>query len=115
MPRDADSVLLESVATRRARLRAAFLHGDIRGRRTTADNVRRFVGSIVIAAVACAACAGYSFVQKVGPLRPSTTQVTQSPAPPPTDDALLTGTAPADDATAPADPSQTDPTEGSTP
>lgn len=108
MPRDADSVLLESVATRRARLRAAFLHGDIPGRRTTADNVKRFVGSIVIAAVACAACAGYSFVQKAGPLRPSPTQVTQSPAPP-------ADTAPPADSTAPADPQQSDPTEGSTP
>lgn len=102
MPRDADSVLLESVATRRARLRAAFLHGDIPGRRTTADNVKRLVGSIVLAAVACAACAGYSFVQDAGPLRPSPTQVTQAPTPPA-------------DTAAPTETTPPDPTEGTTP
>lgn len=108
MPRDADSVLLESVATRRARLRAAFLHGDIPGRRTTADNVKRLVGSIVLAAVACAACAGYSFVQDAGPLRPSPTQVTQAPTPP-------ADTAAPVDTAAPTETTQPDPTEGTTP
>jgi hypothetical protein len=63
MARDPDAILLESVKVHRGRLRAAFLHGDLRDRRTTNDNVRRFVGSTVIAALVCAGCAGYSFVQ----------------------------------------------------
>jgi len=61
--RDPDAILLESVRVHRGRLRAAFLHGDLRDRRTTNDNVRRFVGSTVVAALLCAGCAGYSFVQ----------------------------------------------------
>ena len=63
MARDPDAILLESVRVHRGRLRAAFLHGDLRDRRTTNDNVRRFVGSTVVAALLCAGCAGYSFVQ----------------------------------------------------
>lgn len=103
MPRDSDAILLESVTTRRARLRAAFLHGDMLGRRTTSDNVRRFIGSIVLAAVACAGCAGYSFVKaNAGSVRGGTQQGTvQTTAPTPTD------------ATTQSDP--TDPTKGSTP
>lgn len=63
MARDGDAVLLESVRVHRGRLRAAFLHGDLTQRRTTNDNARRFVGSAVLAAVICAGCAGWSFVQ----------------------------------------------------
>jgi hypothetical protein len=63
MARDPDKQLLESVETRRARLTSAFLHGDLAGRRKVSDNVKRLVGSIVLAAVACAGCVGYSFVQ----------------------------------------------------
>lgn len=63
MARDHDKQLLESVATRRARLREAFLHGDLGSRRTTSDNVKRFVTSFVLGAVACAGTAGFSFVQ----------------------------------------------------
>lgn len=63
MARDSDAVLLESVRVHRSRLRGAFLHGDLGDRRTTPDNVRRFIGSTVVAAVLCAGCAGWSFVQ----------------------------------------------------
>ncbi|MEU4384679.1 hypothetical protein [Promicromonospora sp. NPDC023805] len=63
MARDPDRQLLESVETRRARLISAFLHGELAGRRNVSDNVKRLIGSIVLAAVACAGCAGYSFVQ----------------------------------------------------
>lgn len=63
MAADSDAVLLESARVRRERLRAAFLHGRLRERRTTRDNVRRFVGSTVLAALACAGCAGWSFIQ----------------------------------------------------
>lgn len=82
MPRDSDAVLLESVSTRRARLRSAFLHGDMVGRRTTSDNVRRFIASIVLAAVACAGCAGYSFVKaNAGSMRGGSQGTVQTPSP----------------------------------
>ncbi|GHG47802.1 hypothetical protein GCM10011331_08980 [Flavimobilis marinus] len=63
MPRDHDAILLESTRVHRERLTAAFLHGEMATRRTTKDNVRRFLGSTVIAAVMCAGCAGFSFFQ----------------------------------------------------
>jgi hypothetical protein len=59
-----DAILLESVKTHRSRLRAAFLFGQLDDRRTANDNIRRLVGSLVLAAVACAACVGVSFVMK---------------------------------------------------
>ncbi|NMR21605.1 hypothetical protein [Cellulomonas fimi] len=81
MPRDHDAILLESVRVHRARLRAAFLHGDLLARRTTNDNVRRFVGSTVIAAVISAGFAGYSFYQaNAGSLRGGVSPAAVSPA-----------------------------------
>jgi hypothetical protein len=77
--RDPDAILLESVRVHRGRLRAAFLHGDLRDRRTTNDNVRRFVGSTVVAALLCAGCAGYSFVQAHSGSLGSTPTTTRTP------------------------------------
>ncbi len=57
-----DSILLESVRTHRARLRGAFLLGTLTGRRTINDNIKRFIGSVVLAAVIGAVCIGTSFV-----------------------------------------------------
>lgn len=75
-----DAVLLESVRVHRARLRAAFIHGELRARRTTTDNVKRLVGSVVVAAVVCAGCAGYSFFQaNVGAARPGATAPSTAP------------------------------------
>ncbi|MDJ0350054.1 hypothetical protein [Cryobacterium sp. PH29-G1] len=62
MSSDSDVLLLETVKTHRARLRAAFLFGELTERRAANDNVRRFIGSMVLAAVGCAACVGVSFV-----------------------------------------------------
>lgn len=62
--REYDGQLLESVATRRGRLRESLLWGRLRRRRATADNLRRFAVSIVIAALACAGCVSWSFVQQ---------------------------------------------------
>lgn len=74
MARETDAILLESVRVHRARLRAAFVHGALAARRTTNDNVRRFVASTVIAAVACAGCAGWSFLREnLDSMRGSTT------------------------------------------
>lgn len=63
MARDLDDELLESVKVRRRRLREAFIYGGLRTRRTVSDINRRLMFSIIAAAVACAACAGTSFVK----------------------------------------------------
>ena len=81
MARETDAILLESVRVHRARLRAAFVHGALAARRTTNDNVRRFVASTVIAAVACAGCAGWSFLREnLDSMRASTTPSPTAPA-----------------------------------
>lgn len=59
-----DAILLESVKTHRSRLRAAFLFGQLDERRTANDNIKRLIGSLVFAAVACAGSVGVSFVMK---------------------------------------------------
>ena len=59
---DRDLVLLETVKTHRARLVAAFLSGELAERRVVTDNLRRLLGGLVLAAVVCAACVGFSFV-----------------------------------------------------
>lgn len=80
MARESDAILLESVRVHRARLRAAFVHGALAARRTTNDNVRRFVASTVIAAVACAGCAGWSFLREnLDSMRGSTTPSPTAP------------------------------------
>lgn len=62
MSADRDVVLLETVRTHRARLLAAFLFGDLEERRVVNDNRKRVIGSMVLAAVVCAGCVGFSFV-----------------------------------------------------
>lgn len=60
---DYDAQLLESVAVRRRRLRDALLWGGLRGRRTMPDNAVRAVIGGVLAALLCAGCVGWSFLQ----------------------------------------------------
>ena len=60
-----DAILLETVKTHRARLASAFVHGELTERRRANDNVRRLVGGVVVAAVLCAGCVGFSFVASV--------------------------------------------------
>lgn len=110
MPQNSDSLLLESVATHRARLRSAFLLGWLVDRRQVNDNVRRFVGSVVLAAVACVGCVGYSFVvdalarqaaeraaqSSSAPAAPTTTP---APTAAPSSGTTVPPTAPADDPT----------------
>jgi hypothetical protein len=62
--RDYDAQLLESVAVRRQRLNDALLHGSLRTRRRVSDNLRRAVAGAVVAAVLCAGCVGWSFLQR---------------------------------------------------
>jgi hypothetical protein len=62
MANNRDAILLETVKTHRSRLTAAFLFGELPERRIANDNVRRFIGGIVLGAVACAICVGIAFV-----------------------------------------------------
>lgn len=65
MAGDRDVVLLETVRTHRSRLVAAFLFGELDERRVVIGNVRRMIVGLVLAAVACAGCAGTAFVLSV--------------------------------------------------
>jgi hypothetical protein len=57
-----DTILLETVRTHRARLLSAFLYGELAERRLGQDNLKRLLGSVVLAAVICTGCVGYSLV-----------------------------------------------------
>ncbi|MGI5470652.1 hypothetical protein [Streptomyces sp. CA-132043] len=63
MARDYDSQLLESVAVRRRRMRDALLFGAQRARRTADERLGKVFAGIAIAAVLCAGCVGWSFLQ----------------------------------------------------
>jgi uncharacterized protein HemX len=65
MARDYDSQLLESVAVRRRRMRDALLFGAQRARRTADERLGKVFAGIAIAAVLCAGCVGWSFVQNM--------------------------------------------------
>jgi hypothetical protein len=62
MPTNRDTILLETVKTHRARLLSAFLYGELAERRLGQDNLKRLLGSVVLAAVICTACVGFSLV-----------------------------------------------------
>ncbi|MET9388939.1 hypothetical protein ABZY20_00775 [Streptomyces sp. NPDC006624] len=59
---DYDSQLLESVSVRRRRLRDALLFGTQRQRRSADERLGKLFAGVVIAAVVCAGCVGWSFV-----------------------------------------------------
>ncbi|HZA82402.1 MAG TPA: hypothetical protein VFC13_13175, partial [Actinomycetes bacterium] len=42
----------------------ALLHGSLRTRRRASDNLRRAFAGAVVAAVLCAGCVGWSFLQR---------------------------------------------------
>ena len=62
MPDQRDAVLVDQAKIQRMRLGAALLYGRIDERRTVNDHMRRLIGSLIVAAVACAVCVGVSFV-----------------------------------------------------
>ncbi|MET9530939.1 MULTISPECIES: hypothetical protein [unclassified Streptomyces] len=62
MAHDYDSQLLESVSVRRRRIRDALLFGSQRGRRSADERLGKVLTGVVIAAVLCAGCVGWSFV-----------------------------------------------------
>ncbi|WP_328538102.1 hypothetical protein [Streptomyces sp. NBC_00344] len=78
MAHDYDSQLLESVAVRRRRMRDALLFGTERRRRSADERLGKVFAGIVIAAVLCAGCVGWSFVSHrvmgKSPLSPSIQQ-----------------------------------------
>ncbi|MFD9938774.1 hypothetical protein ACFWZ6_37225 [Streptomyces massasporeus] len=59
---DYDNQLLESVSVRRRRIRDALLFGAQRQRRSTDERLGKLFVGVVIAAVVCAGCVGWSFV-----------------------------------------------------
>ncbi|MEU0174520.1 hypothetical protein ABZ178_14360 [Streptomyces massasporeus] len=59
---DYDNQLLESVSVRRRRLRDALLFGAQRQRRSLDERMGKVFAGVVIAAVVCAGCVGWSFV-----------------------------------------------------
>ncbi len=65
MAREFDTQLIESVAVRRVRLRELLLWGRQRRTRATGDGFKQLRIGLVLAAVACAACVGWSFLQNV--------------------------------------------------
>lgn len=65
MPDQRDTVLIEQAKIQRMRLGSALIYGHIGERRTINDYVRRLVGSLIVAAVACAVCVGVSFVSQL--------------------------------------------------
>ena len=65
MPDQHDTVLIEQAKIQRMRLGAALVYGHIGERRTVNDHMKRLMGSIIVAAIACAACVGVSFVSQL--------------------------------------------------
>jgi len=95
-----DQALLESVQTHRARLGSAIAFGSLGARRPLTPLIRRLIAGMVIAAIACAACVGVSFVGSILAANAAAAEQAETPAP---------GEAPSD---APATPT---PTEGTAP
>jgi uncharacterized membrane protein YebE (DUF533 family) len=83
VPRNSDSILLESVSTHRRRLRQAFVLGRLADRRLVNDNVKRFIGSVVLAAVVGVGCLGYSFVTNALAQQAAQQQAQLTPTPTP--------------------------------
>lgn len=57
-----EQILIDTTRTHRQRMAAALAFGRLEERRKPNTNAKRVVGSVVLAAVVCAACVGTSFV-----------------------------------------------------
>ncbi|MDR7293359.1 hypothetical protein [Pseudoglutamicibacter albus] len=60
-----DEQILESVAVRRQRLSLALLYGNDRRRRTFTSGIKHIVIGLIIAALICAGCVGFSFISNL--------------------------------------------------
>lgn len=76
-----DQALLESVQTHRARLGSAIAFGSLGARRPLTSLIRRLVVGMVIAAIACAACVGVSFVGSILAANAAAAGQAETPAP----------------------------------
>lgn len=84
MPDQRDAVLIEQAKIQRMRLGSALLHGRIGERRTVNDHAKRLMGTVVLAAVACAACVGVSSVPQLLRARAPASPTLQTPSSVPT-------------------------------
>ena len=57
-----DKILIQTTKTHRARLSSALSYGALGRRRPVNSNMRRMIGSVIVAAVAGVGCIGYGFV-----------------------------------------------------
>lgn len=57
-----DKIIIQTTKTHRARLSSALSYGPLGRRRSVNTNAKRFIGSVVLAAVAGVACIGYGFI-----------------------------------------------------
>jgi hypothetical protein len=64
VPREYNSQVIESVSVRRQRLRDAVLFGADRARQGIDEGVGKFFASVVLAALICAGCIGWSFIDR---------------------------------------------------
>lgn len=64
MPREYNNQIIESVSVRRRRLRDAVLFGADRARHSLDEGVGKLFASVVLAAVICAGCVGWSFIDR---------------------------------------------------
>lgn len=62
---DRDQTLIDSAKAQHARLTSAFVYGEQDNRRPVNENVKRVIGSVVLAATICAVCLGVSFVMNM--------------------------------------------------
>lgn len=60
-----DVILVETVKTHRTRLLAALVYGELAERRVPNDNLMRWLGGAVLAAVACAGCIGFALISSL--------------------------------------------------
>ena len=85
MPREYNSQVIESVSVRRRRLRDAVLFGADRARQGIDEGVGKLFASVVLAALICAGCVGWSFIDrelaKEKPQNQPSQVVSQTPSP----------------------------------
>ncbi|MET9271937.1 hypothetical protein [Kribbella sp. NPDC003557] len=64
MPGEYNHQVIESVSVRRQRLRDAMLFGGDRARHSLDEGVGKLFASVALAAVICAGCVGWSFIDR---------------------------------------------------
>ena len=84
MPREYNNQIIESVSVRRQRLRDAVLFGADRARHSLDEGVGKLFASVALAAVICAGCVGWSFIDReLAKEKQQQNQPTQTVAPSP--------------------------------